>query len=380
MSLLDAGRRPFAVGRADVASVRAFHARLPGYALSPLRESADLARYLGVRTALVKDERLRLGLPSYKILGAVWAAARCLAERGNDHDGSLASIRTAVAAEPDRLIFVAASDGNHGRAVARVAKLVGGDSVIVLPAAIAAARADAIARDGAQVLRVDGCYDDAVEKAEALAANATNVVFVTDTTREAAVDAGEWSIEGYGTIFDELDEQIGARHPARTGRTLFAVQAGTGALAAAAARHVEARWPLERTRLVTVEPESAACVKAAIEARQPVQLPGSHASVMATLNAGRVSSAAWPDIARRVDAAVAIDDEKLVDALRVLAAAGFDVGESGAAGLAGAKAYVEALERPNAPEHVIVLLTEAVVDVALHERLLAKGASPKLPN
>ena len=49
------------------------HAALPGYAPTELRSCPGLADWLGVRAVLVKDESERLGLPSFKILGASWA-------------------------------------------------------------------------------------------------------------------------------------------------------------------------------------------------------------------------------------------------------------------------------------------------------------------
>jgi diaminopropionate ammonia-lyase len=50
-----------------------YHAKLPGYALTPLVDLPDVAERLGVGRVVVKDEAERLGLPSYKILGASWA-------------------------------------------------------------------------------------------------------------------------------------------------------------------------------------------------------------------------------------------------------------------------------------------------------------------
>ncbi len=372
----ESGARTLSVAHrsADVAAVRAFHATLPGYVVTPLHESAELADFLGVRTVLVKDERARLGLPSFKILGASWAAARSLAARGAGHDGSLEGIRAVVEAAAESLVLVAATDGNHGRAVARVARLFGAQALIFMPSAISPPRADAILGEGAQVLRIRGSYDDAVDAAASLAASAGNVLLISDTTRGDAVEPAEWVIEGYGTIFDELDQQLGQGHVARNGRTLVAIQAGVGTLAAAAARYLDARWPREQRRLVTVEPSSSACVQAAIRARHPIRLPGAHTSAMTTLNAGTVSSAAWHDLAASVDAAIAIEDDALVEVLRELHAAGMDTGESGAAGLAGARAYIETLHERDRPDHVIVMLTEGVNDGELHERLLARGS------
>ena len=56
-------------------SARSFHESLPGYAITPLVSAPLLARRLGVAAVHVKDESVRLGLPSFKILGASWATS-----------------------------------------------------------------------------------------------------------------------------------------------------------------------------------------------------------------------------------------------------------------------------------------------------------------
>ena len=57
----------------------AFHAGLPGYRPTELRELPALAGELRVGRVFVKDESARLGLPAFKVLGASWAVARILA-------------------------------------------------------------------------------------------------------------------------------------------------------------------------------------------------------------------------------------------------------------------------------------------------------------
>ena len=60
---------------------RAFHRRLPGYAPTPLHDAPTLAAPLGLARVTIKDESSRLGLPSFKILGASWATYRLLVSR-----------------------------------------------------------------------------------------------------------------------------------------------------------------------------------------------------------------------------------------------------------------------------------------------------------
>src|SRR5438046_933619 len=130
----------------------AFHAQLEGYTPSELREAPALASDLQVGRVLLKVERERFGLPAFKILGASWAAERLLGRR--DAAG---------------ITLVTATDGNHGRAVARVARMRGLGAHILVPAGTAQARIDGIASEGAHVEVVDGSYDDAVRRAAAMA-------------------------------------------------------------------------------------------------------------------------------------------------------------------------------------------------------------------
>ena len=133
--------------------VRAFHASLPGYTPTPLTEVPALAGELGVGRAFVKDESSRLGLPAFKVLGASWAIHQLLTTPPDDEPPApagaapahgLARLRTAAARRPG-LIFVTATDGNHGRAVARMARLTGAPARVFVPAVTEPATRSAIA-------------------------------------------------------------------------------------------------------------------------------------------------------------------------------------------------------------------------------------------
>jgi diaminopropionate ammonia-lyase len=136
-----------------------------------------------------------------------------------------------------------------------------------------------------------------------------------------------WVVEGYSTIFEEI-EDAGAPAP-----DIVAVQMGVGSLAAAAIRHYRAG---ERSaRILGVEPLAAACVMASIERGELTTIPGPHDSSTAGLNCGRPSKGAWPDLATGLDAVVAIDDATASAAIERLGALGIASGPSGAAGLGG---------------------------------------------
>ena len=141
-----------------------FHKSMPGYEPTPLYNCPSLAKKLGVGTVLVKDESLRLGLPSFKMLGASWATANAIQRNwigSSQAPLSIAAIKEALGTRTD-LALAAATDGNHGRGVARMAKLLGLRCSIFVPAGTAQSRIDDIAEEGATVTVVDGNYDDAI--------------------------------------------------------------------------------------------------------------------------------------------------------------------------------------------------------------------------
>jgi diaminopropionate ammonia-lyase len=351
----------------DTAAALALHQRLPGYAPTPLREAPRLAAELGLGRMWVKDESIRLGLPAFKILGASWATYRAL-ERRLGHTlepwGTLEELRARVAAlQP--LTLLAATDGNHGRAVARMAALLGFGARILVPAGTVQARIDAIACEGAEVVVVNGSYDDAVRQSAA-EADATHMV-ISDTAWEGYREVPRDVIAGYGTIFAEIDDalqQLGAAQP-----DLVFVQIGVGALASAVVQHYRAPGSATRA-IVGVEPDTAACVLASARAGRIVEVPGPHRSIMAGLNAGLASPVAWPTLMGGIDLFLAVGDEYARQAMRALAADGITAGETGAAGAAGLLALAREQQLAEArhrlrlsPETSVLLLsTEGATD------------------
>ena len=137
---------------------KGFHNSLPGYSQTPLVELPELAAELGVATVFVKDESNRLGLPAFKILGASWAVNCALSHRSGFEvpAKSLTELRDRCAP----VTLVTATDGNHGRAVARMAALLGLAARIYVPAGMTKETVDAITSAGADVVQTDLIYDE----------------------------------------------------------------------------------------------------------------------------------------------------------------------------------------------------------------------------
>ena len=147
----------------------------------------------------------------------------------------------------------AATDGNHGRAVAHVAALLGLGADIYVPDNTVKPRIDAIAGEGATVTVVDGGYNDAVRRSAEDAGE--RCLVISDTSWAGYEQVPAWVIEGYATIFEEIEAQLHERIGRRP--DVVVVQIGVGALAAAVVRHF---WSdrVPRPRIVGVEPTSAA--------------------------------------------------------------------------------------------------------------------------
>jgi diaminopropionate ammonia-lyase len=354
----------------------ALHRRLPGYAPTPLVRADALAASLGLGALWVKVESERLGLPAFKILGASWATYRLLASRlGHEPSWSTIDELRAALAPLGPLTLVAATDGNHGRAVARVARLLGYGARILVPAGTAQARIDGIESEGAEVSVVDGTYDDAVAASAALAGD--RVLVVSDTSWDGYTDVPAWVIDGYSTILFEADAQLAGSDAGVP--DVVVVQMGVGALAAAVTRHYS-----DRAAVVVVEPESAACGLRSAEAGRPVFVPGPHDSIMAGLNCGTVSLIAWPVLWRGVDVFVAVDDAAAEQAMRDLADVGIEAGETGGAGLAGLRALVESADGGAGAvaggltgRRVLVICTEGATDPANYERIVGRPAATR---
>jgi diaminopropionate ammonia-lyase len=354
--------------------VLGFHRKLPGYEPTPLVFAPALAASLGLDALLIKDESSRLGLPAFKMLGASWATYRALVERlGHEPPewtdvGQLAERLAPLG--PLRL--VAATDGNHGRAVARMAALLGYDASIFVPAGTVAARIDSIAGEGADVTVVPGTYDDAVAASAALASDFA--IVISDTSWPGYAEVPRRVIEGYTTIFAEVDEQLASTDLGRW-PDVVAVQMGVGALTAAVVDHIDGL----RTRptVVAVEPERAACGLRSAEAGQLVAVPGPHESIMAGLNCGTPSEVAWPSVSAGVDVFVAVQDAAAEQAMRDLDSLGIEAGETGAAGLAGLRALVDAGGADpslGTARSALVICTEGPTDPVAYERIV--GHSP----
>ena len=389
-----AAGEPYGDARSRVMNAAGFAAALgeistwPGYAATPLTALPGLASALGLAAIRYKDERGRFGLGSFKALGGAYAVSNVLRGR------VAATKRLAVVGSAellsgahDELIrahtVCCATDGNHGRSVAWGAQLFGCRCVIFVHEAVSQGRRDAIARYGADVIEVEGNYDDAVRHAAQQAA-ASGWTVVSDTSYPGYRDIPTDVMHGYGVMAAEIARQMPGGEPP----THVFVQSGVGALAAAICADFWLRWGSRRPMFVAVEPVTADCLYRSLEAGAPAVVNGSLDTVMAGLACGEVSALAWEILRNGTDAAIAVDDRYALAAMRLFAQPRSGdppvvSGETGAAGLAALLAAhdhpaLAATLRLDASARVLLLGSEGDTDPLIYREVVGRTADEVL--
>ncbi|WP_093277746.1 diaminopropionate ammonia-lyase [Saccharopolyspora shandongensis] len=337
------------------AEVAAFHMGLADYASTPLLDLPAFAAGWEVGRVVVKDESIRFGLPAFKALGVSYAIYRVICEHAGETVGPADwnGLRAVLASLPP-LEVVTATDGNHGRAVARFARLLGIPAHVFVPDVVGLGAIAAIRAEQAEVTVVGDDYDATVRRAAEEAGSRPAAVLLQDTSWSGYERIPQWIVDGYSTMFAELDAQLPATEPA-----LVVVPMGVGSLAHAVVTHYRSRDHEQRAVLLGVEPDTAACIQTSLSAGRSCAVP-TGSTIMAGLNCGTPSSLAWPYLRDGLDAAIAVSDEQAADAARELDALGVSSGPCGAATLAAARA---ALAEPGSradlgvsPDTTVVLL------------------------
>jgi diaminopropionate ammonia-lyase len=187
-----------------------------------------------------------------------------------------------------------------------------------------------IAMLGADVIRVRGSYEDALDES-VRQSRRKGWILVSDTGFIGSDEIPIRILSAYQIIAKEL-ENAGLSSASH----LF-VQAGTGGLAASLCAFFWERLGKFRPRLTVVESDVAACLLESCRERRRVRIEGPHNTVMAGLACGEPSTVAWDILASGADAFAAVGDREVTEVVQDLAAGVYGTrcaaGESGAAGL-----------------------------------------------
>ncbi len=311
----------------------------PAHQVTPLVEHADLAARLGVAELWIKDERGRMGLGSFKALGAAYVIA---------HD-AMAALADAPQTALRGRTYVTASAGNHGLSVAAGARVFGAQAVIYIADTVPEAFAERLRAKGATVVREGAIYEDSMAAA-AKAADENGWHLLSDSSWPGYTDPPHRLMEGYLVLMREVFDQIPAPP------THIFLQAGVGGLAGACAAAARAEWG-DAPRIIVVEPAFAPALQASIEAGAFVTADGP-ASAMGRLDCKDASLIALKGLARDADGFALISEEEAVSAAETLSAQGMPTTPSGVAGLAAALADSDGVTGLTSQSRVLVILSE----------------------
>ena len=317
-----------------VKKVRDFHKSMWGYYKpTPLVELKELAAWLGVKRIFVKDESKRFGLKSFKALGGSYAIACYLAKRLGKRIEDISFDYLAsdeIRESLGRVTFATATDGNHGRGIAWMARILGFPSVVYMPKGSAQTRVEAIAKEGAVVKITEFNYDDTVRMLVADAAD-NGWTVVQDTAWPGYEEIPLWIMQGYTTMVGEALEAM-PEPPTH----VFA-QAGVGSMAGAAQAVVASYGYDEEPVFTIMEAAAANCFFRSFEQGKMVSVGGDLNTIMAGLACGEINPLAWKIIKNHSEFCLSCRDEVAALGMRLWgnplgADEKITAGESGAIG------------------------------------------------
>jgi diaminopropionate ammonia-lyase len=348
---------------------------------TPLISLRGLAGEVGIRSVHIKDEGQRLGLGSFKALGGAYAVITLVLEEATRRLGRRVQMNELglpeVGLVARSMTVSCATDGNHGRSVAQGAQMVGCGCAIFVHSGVSDERAAAIAHYGADIIRVEGNYDDSIAEASRVAEE-KGWITVSDTSWSGYERIPGFVMQGYTAL---LEEAMSALEEVPT--HVF-VQAGVGGIAAASSGYMAERYGDRRPYFVVVEPARAACILKSARAGAPTKISTEEPTVMAMLECYEPSLIAWRILARTADAFMTVDEEAAINAMKRLAfpAAGdpaIIAGESGGVGVAAlldvaGDAEMRAQVGLNDNSRVLLINTEGATDPELYQALVGVPA------
>ena len=372
-----------------IGKIREFHKSFPQYSVTPLASLDNLANELGVGGIYVKDESYRFGLNSFKALGCTFALAGYIAQRLGVPVWELDyHTLPEAAAKLGEFTFFAATDGNHGRAVAWAARELGQKAVIFMNKGCPQVRLEHIKREGAEATISNLNYDDTIRYVTKLATDTPNSVIVQDTAWEGYEDIPGWIMQGYAVMALEACEQLREKS---IKPTHMLIQAGVGAFAGSAQGFVSNFYGNQAPVTLVVEPNAAACYyRSALRGDgEPVNVGGDMKTIMAGLACGEPSLISWDILKNRSKFFATVEDEHAARAMRVLGAPlqgdpRMISGESGASAMgfllelltSDALAELRKLAGVNKESRFLLFSTEGDTDPDNYYDIVWKGKHP----
>ncbi|MCR5810642.1 MAG: threonine ammonia-lyase [Lachnospiraceae bacterium] len=190
--------------------------------------------------------------------------------------------------------LITASAGNHAQGVAYAAKRFGAKAVIVMPTTTPLIKVNRTKALGAEVVLYGDVYDEACARALELAAEHGYTFIHPFDDPDVAT--------GQGTIAMEIIKELPLVD-------IILVPVGGGGLATGVSTLVKMLKP--GTKVIGVEPEGAACLKASLEAGKVVTLP--EVSTIADGTAVKTpGTQIFPYLQKNLDEVITVPDSDLV--------------------------------------------------------------------
>jgi threonine dehydratase len=297
--------------------------------LTELEAAAAGLRGIAVRTPLLPVDALRDRFPA-----GVWVKPEMLQRTGAFKFRGAYTFMSAMTPADRARGVIAPSSGNHGQAVAYVARMYGVPCTVVMPITVTAAKREGAERYGATVVLAGVTTIERIAKADEIAvASGATVVPPYDDRR---------IIAGQGTLGLEIADDL-----PDIGTVIVPV--GGGGLSSGVATAVKLRRP--NVRVIGVEPAGARKLSAARAAGGPVTLPSSSGLPDGLLGV-RIGTRNFEHLERYCDEVVQVDDASIRCAMRFLLDRMKIVAEpSGAITLA---ALLDGLATPIGPTAVVL--------------------------
>ncbi len=296
--------------------VEQLHQSLTLYSPTPLVALKHAADHLGVKNIYIKDESKRFGLNSFKGLGASYAISKIM---GKDQSNKKA-------------IFVTATDGNHGKAVAWAANLYNCQAVVFMPKGSKKCRVEAIEAIGnVRVEVTKDTYDNTVRLASAYAKD-NNYYLLQDTALENYTRIPLDISLGYTTMVSEALTQMEGEKPSH----VF-LQAGVGSMAGGVLAYLKYLYGGNLPLLAIMEAMSASCIYESIKKDKLTAINNDDHTIMAGLDCKEVNFLMFPLFKNSVEAFFSCPDWVTKQGMKKLAYPlkgdrSIEAGESGAIG------------------------------------------------
>lgn len=280
----------------------------------------EISAEIGIKSLTAIDESNRLGLGSFKALGAVYAIAKMAL--GNFIDKNNDNLLLQAKEKLKGKIFSTASAGNHGLSLAAGAKLFGAKSIIYVSKNVPKNFISQLKSLGSTVSVVGDSYDESL-KAAIDDSKRNDWILISDSTWEN-YDVGLDVMEGYlisiSQALDKIDQDP----------THIFLQAGVGGLAASFAAYCRKKlgyFPI----IIIVEPSYAPCLQKSIEMEKLTSVNGP-ASTMGRLDCKYPSRQAFYSLSKTANAFVSITENESLKGTKFLSKRGINISQSSSAG------------------------------------------------